>query len=156
MRKIRLSEKMSIKNCQGSAVYEINIGGFIYVGSTKMVNKRIFNHRSALRSGSHICVLLQEAYNSSNEDDIEVSILNSNDVLTEEIYRTNKYKNIGISLNVDTGNFRASQVKNRISNTMKSIKIKRRKFNWYTNGVSSIQLFKETEVPSGFYKGRTL
>ena len=156
MKKFKLSEKMLLKDCDGLGVYEINLGGFIYVGSSSMVTKRIFNHRSLLRSGRHINVLLQEAYNSYSEDSIEISVLFSIDAKDEEVYRTTKYKNMNISLNLNIGHKQDSIVKSRISETLKGLDLKRRKFNWYTNGINSIQLFKGDDAPLGYYEGRTI
>ena len=132
-----LSNKLYLSKCKGLGIYEIWIGDRVYVGSSKMIIKRIFNHRSLLRKGDHKNTLLQEAYDKCRESDIIVNITFLKDILNKEVEKTKEYKKKGVSLNIDTGNFRSDS-------TIKSIASKAGKPGLDAEQIIEIRSSKET------------
>lgn len=119
-----------------SGVYRIRnkVNGKFYIGRSIDINKRFYQHKSALRKGKHGSIYLQRAWDKYGEDNFifEPLVLCSEDeslILEQYVldnYKTDLYNVMKYSTGGDTISYHPNreQIRAKISNTLKEINSK--------------------------------
>lgn len=79
------------KECRYNVVYQITIGNAVYIGSSRDLMKRLYQHAKILRGNKHHSNILQSEFNKYHHFDLKILEVLSKDIPYSELLERERF-----------------------------------------------------------------